>query len=114
MGLPEGTIRSWLGHLRKGGYIKRRRHDGLVDVTLDGRKTPAGSVMRAKRHTVASLTRALGESGSEVALEAALRLYSPRIVEEALREATEVPQSRIRHSRTALFLYLLKDYAAKT
>jgi hypothetical protein len=114
MGLPEGTIRSWLGHLRKGGYIKRRRHDGLVDVTLDGRKTPAGNVVRANRHTVASLTRALGESGSEVALEAALRLYSPRIVEEALREATEVPQSRIRHSRTALFLYLLKDYAAKT
>ena len=114
MGLPEGTIRSWLGHLRKGGYIKRQRLDGSIRVTLEGKKTPAMRVVRVKPHTVASLTKALGEPGGEVALEAALRLYPPRLIELALREAAEVPQNRIRHSRTALFLYLLKEYATKT
>lgn len=114
MGLPEGTVRSWLGHLRKGGYLKRERLNGVMRVTIEGKKiaTP-GDAPKPKRHTVASLMKALGESGSEVALEAALHLYPARTIERALREATAVPQSQIRYSRTALFLYLLRDNAKK-
>jgi len=115
MGLPEGTIRSWLGHLRKGGYLKAEHSGDALRVTLDGRKIPAADTPRAaKRHTAASLSAALGESGHEVALEAALRLYAARAINQALEKATSLPQSRIRHSRTGLFLYLLKQHDQET
>jgi hypothetical protein len=115
MGLSEGTIRSWLGHLRKGGYVKTQRADGAFRVTLDGRKIPSAESPRTiKHHTVASLAAALGESGSEIALEAALGLYALRAINQALKTAMSVPQSQIRHSRTALFLYLLKQHEKKT
>ena len=35
MGLPEGTIRSWLGHLRKAGYLDVVRLNGKVRVTVE-------------------------------------------------------------------------------
>ncbi|MBK8324883.1 MAG: crossover junction endodeoxyribonuclease RuvC [Betaproteobacteria bacterium] len=34
MGLPEGTVRSWLGHLRKAGYLDAERLNGHVRVTI--------------------------------------------------------------------------------
>src|SRR5258707_14420655 len=34
MGLPEGTIRSWLGHLRKAGYLDAERRNGEVRITM--------------------------------------------------------------------------------
>src|SRR5207244_7406062 len=34
MGLPEGTIRSWLGHLRRSGYLEALRLNGKVRVTI--------------------------------------------------------------------------------
>jgi hypothetical protein len=112
MGLPEGTIRSWLGHLRKGGYLKANRRDGAIEVTLDGRKIPADESPRPMRvHSATSLALALGESGKELALEAALRLYPKKLVDRALEATIAVPQGQIRHSRTGLFLYLLKQYA---
>src|SRR5215831_3290504 len=34
MGLPEGTVRSWLGHLRKAGYLDAVRLNGKSRVTI--------------------------------------------------------------------------------
>src|SRR4249920_1949245 len=34
MGLPEGTVRSWLGHLRKAGYLDAVRLNGTTRVTM--------------------------------------------------------------------------------
>src|SRR5438093_13193777 len=34
MGLEEGTVRSWLGHLRKAGYVGAQRLNGQVGDTL--------------------------------------------------------------------------------
>src|SRR3989449_4568335 len=41
MGLPEGTIRSWLGHLRQGGYVKTQRRGDAILVALDCRTVSA-------------------------------------------------------------------------
>src|SRR5205809_7984815 len=40
MGLPEGTIRSWLGHLRKAGYLDAVRLNGMVRVTIKRAEAP--------------------------------------------------------------------------
>jgi DNA-binding transcriptional regulator PaaX len=52
MGLPEGTVRSWLGHLRKAGYVAAERLNGKVRVkaqsgaTRRGHYTPSSTTWR--------------------------------------------------------------------
>src|SRR5882724_9612245 len=40
MGLPEGTVRSWLGHLRKSGYLDAVRLNGKTRVTIKRARAP--------------------------------------------------------------------------
>jgi hypothetical protein len=118
MGLPEGTIRSWLGHLRKHRYLEVKRLNGKVRVSLPD---AAGAVPEAPEQaapprffTSAKLSRALGEEGNAEALQAALNLHSDEAIKRALAGALAVPENRIRRSRTALFLYLLKHNTHET
>lgn len=119
MGLPEGTVRSWLGHLRKAGYLDATRLNGSVRVTMkhaEGREPEPAPLVppRTRFFTVAKIQRALGEPGNEEALEAALNLYPDSIVKRALAGTLAVPETQIRRSRTALFIYLLKRHAKET
>ena len=115
MGLPEGTVRSWLGHLRKAGYLDVERLNGKVRVTLKHVPEPAPAVSEptvpARFFTVRKLADALGERGQDEAFEAALRLYPDAVIKRALAGTLAVPETQIRRSRTALFLYLLKRHA---
>jgi len=115
MGLPEGTIRSWLGHLRKGGYLEAVGLNGVVRVTMKRAVSfhePAPHDPKPERFfTIAKLQRALGESGNEEALQAALNLHGDDVVKRALAGTLAVPETEIRRSRTALFFYLLKRHA---
>lgn len=120
MGLPEGTVRSWLGHLRKAGYLDAERLNGHVHVTVRRIETPppAPAPPRpsdpARLFTVTSLQKALGERGDEEALQAAVNLYPDRVIQRALARTMAVPAERIRRSRIALFIYLLKRHAQDT
>lgn len=122
MGLPEGTVRSWLGHLRKAGYLDAHRLNGHVRVTMHRVEAappapaPAPSLpsVPTRLFTVASLQKALGERGDEESLQAALSLYPDRVVQQALARTMAVPTERIRRSRIALFIYLLKRHAQDT
>jgi len=118
MGLPEGTVRSWLGHLRKAGYLDALRLNGKSRVTI--RRVIAidapvqSSASPTRFFTVPKLQRALGEPGSEEALQAALSLYPDTVVKRALAGTLAVPETQIRRSRTALFIYLVKRYAKES
>jgi len=120
MGLPEGTIRSWLGHLRKAGYLDAVRLNGTVQLTMkriespEQPSEPAVPPPPTRFFTVAKLQRALGETGNDEALQAALGLYSDAIVRRALAGTLAVPETQIRRSRTALFIYLLKRHAKES
>jgi hypothetical protein len=120
MGLPEGTVRSWLGHLRKSGYLDAQRLNGHVRVTMRRVEAPAPRPVPAptsdpgRLFTVASLQKALAETGDEEPLQAALNLYPDRVIQRALARTMAVPAERIRRSRTALFIYLLKRHAQDT
>ena len=120
MGLPEGTVRSWLGHLRKSGYLDAQRLNGHVRVTIRRVEAPSsGTVLiptqdPSRLFTVASLQKALAEAGDEEPLQAALNLYPDRVIQRALARTMAVPAERIRRSRTALFIYLLKRHAQDT
>jgi hypothetical protein len=112
MGLEESTVRSWLGHLRKAGYIAAQRLNGKVRVTIKKGFVPEPPVMLKERFfTVAKLQRMLKDKLNVEAFEAALKLHSDPDIRRALAGAMAPPEDQIRRSRTALFLYLLKRHA---
>ncbi len=120
MGLPEGWVRSWLGHLRKAGYLDTERLNSTLRVTLKRvheptpavqDRTPSRGTARRRFFAVRKLVDALGEQEGMEALAAALELYPDPVVKRALAGALAVPEGKIRRSRTALFLYLLKRHA---
>lgn len=113
MGLPEGTIRSWLGHLRKSGYVRLAGANGTLTVTVrNGTAAPTPPTPRF--FTVAKLQRALGEPGNAESLRAALTEHPDEVIRRALAGALAVPEQEIKRSRTALFLYLTKRYEHET
>jgi hypothetical protein len=61
--------------------------------------------------TVARIQRALGETTDENTLQAVLNLHSDELIKRALAGTLAVPETAIRRSRTALFIYLLKRHA---
>jgi DNA-binding transcriptional ArsR family regulator len=115
MGLPEGTVRSWIGHLRKARYIALEHRNGTLRIALKHlAATPPPPMEPGPRlFTVAKLTRALGERVNASLLERALGEYPDDVIQRALAGALAVPDSEIRRSRTALFLYLLKRYGTQ-
>lgn len=110
MGLPESTVRSWLGHLRKHRYVTTQSLGGSIRVRV--KRLPRSTVPEAppatRFFTVAKLEQALGETGHRDLLESALAANADPTIKQALANALAVPAIEIRRSRTALFLYLLK------
>jgi hypothetical protein len=115
MGLPEGTIRSWLGHLRKAGYIKFEWLNGMARVTIGRKETQAPMAQSTQKltrfFTPAKVMRALGERPDPGAIEDAVGQYTDPVIRRALAGTLATPADQIRRSRTALFLYLTKRYA---
>lgn len=114
MGLPEGTVRSWLGHLRKAGYLEAQRLNGKTRVTIENRAPVSASAppeQPTRFFTAAKVMRALNERSDPGAIEDALDRHSDAVVRRALAGALTTPAEKIRRSRTALFLYLLNRYA---
>lgn len=111
IGLTEPTVRSWLGHLRARKYLDVRRLDGTLRVRVGRLGLPEPQRPPTPRFfTQRKLERALGETGNAAQLEEALR-FEDTIIKRALAGALAVPDSQIRKSRTALFIFLLKRYA---
>jgi hypothetical protein len=110
MGLPEGTIRSWLGHLRRMRYLDLERRNGTVSVRIGRLGLPEPPpAPKPKFFTVRKLERALGEPDAGKQLEEAVK-YPDDVIKRALAGTLAVPEGQIRKSRTALFIYLLKRY----
>ena len=112
MGMEEGFVRSWLGHLRKAGYVEATRLNGKVRVLIKRGHVPEPvGPPRQRFFTVAKLQRALGDKLNLELFETALKDHPDVVIRKALAGALAVPHDQIRRSRTALFVYLLKRYA---
>jgi len=115
MGLPEGMVRSALGHLRKHRYVEIDRYEGRLRVRVRGLPPPAPAEPKPagppRAFSVAKLARALGEKRDTDALGQAVETHPDDVIRRALAAALKVPADQIRRSRTALFLYLLKKQA---
>ncbi len=112
MGVEEGFVRSWLGHLKKAGYVDAERLNGVVRVRVKKGFVSEPPQPPAERFfTVTKLQRALKDKLNVDAFEAVLKFYSDPAIRRALAGALALPDAEIRRSRTALFLYLLKRNA---
>jgi len=108
MGLPAATIASWLGQLKKTRYVAIERRNDSMRVRIKRLQLEPGAAKRSPHEiAVVRLERALGETGNRERLTEAVARHPPHVIEYALSRATDVPQSKIRRSRTALFIYLL-------
>jgi hypothetical protein len=115
VGVKEGFVRSWLGHLSKAGYVEVERLNGTLRVTIRSGKVPEPiEPTRQRFFTVTKLQRALGDPSNADAFETALREHSDAVIRRALAGTLAVPENQIRRSRTALFLFLLKRHAHAT
>jgi hypothetical protein len=120
LGLHEGTVRSWLGHLKRAGYIGLRRLNGSVVVRFPASvgqpkhedPAPAQPPDDDNYFNVGRVQRTLGESVDPDGLAAALSRASPHTIQRALAGALAPAAAEIRRSRTALFLFLLKRYGS--
>lgn len=116
MGVEEGFVRSWLGHLHKAGYVQAQRLNGKSRVTIrkgsipESPPVPIAPESPGRFFTAAKLQRALGDQQDAEPFEAALRLHSDAVIRKALAGTLAVPDSQVRRSRTALFFYLLKRH----
>jgi DNA-binding transcriptional ArsR family regulator len=108
MGLPDTTVGSWLGHLKKARYVSVERRGTSVRVRVKHLQLEPAAERKARhKFTVAMVEQALGETGSRERLTEELARHPPDVIAYALSRATDVPRSKIRRSRTALFIYLL-------
>ncbi len=108
MGLSEATVRSWLGRLRKSGYIKYEKQGAYFRVTMERwHETTArpGGHGGLNAH---SLARQLDGDPDDPFWREVLALGQPDIVSSVLADVKRVPADRIKKSRVALFRYLIK------
>lgn len=119
MGLAEATVRTWLGQLRKAGYVLLTREGPHLWVKLTRRGRVPDSTGASKRPMpvesgdpaspeAAALALRLGEPQAESRLEALLIEYGPGAIEREIGRVMAVPTERIKKSRTALLAYFLK------
>ncbi len=128
MGIREETIRSWLGHLRRQGYVRVERVGSHLHVTV--KKWGQESVKETLHSTPASkkapengdhtpprseslltpeeLARRLGAEPVDEFLTEAVEEVDAATLEDIVAQVERVPEERIRKSRLALFRYLLK------
>lgn len=138
MGQSEATIGSWLGHLRKWHYVsleKRKQSLNLkinqwkviIDVpqrvtqsqttgTVKGRKkavpkAPAKDVLPAESvKTAQKIAKEFQAVSSLPYFEKLCRSYPRELILKAYKDTKSIPSEKIKKSRGALFVYLVKKY----
>ena len=121
-GVKVETVRSWLGHLRKQGYLHARRQGQVYVLTLSnwsvGRNHSFPELIPDEDYengyhelTPEELTKRLGNGDGLSFYRSLCDRYPQDILCRALSEVEAIPAERIKKSRGALFTYLVKKYA---
>jgi len=124
MGIKEETIRSWLGHLRRKGYVWVKRQGDYLMISVTGLKPipespqakvlKPGEVVNGEQQRLAQrIAKEFEDEGNLGYYEDLCERYPEHLINRAFSEVQRVPQSKIKKSRGALFTYLLKKYADK-
>jgi hypothetical protein len=140
MGIREETLRSWLGHLRKGNYIAvEKQGDQLlfkitkwknISSKLEIDKWLQTNIQKSKGRRSANdddpkpeqkvsntsklarqIAKDLDSHEGLAYFEKLCSNYPQKIILQSLKEAKAIPAEKIKKSRSALFVYLVKKYA---
>ena len=122
MGLKPETIASWLGHLRKMGYVGVKKDGAYRLIGISGwREQSAEDTHRRMDDAEPGPKKIASALGSYIAtilkdeenidFYQNLALEYPRdVIRRALADVEKVPDSRIKRSKGALFTYLVRKY----
>lgn len=119
IGVGEETVRTWLGQLRKAGFVNTSREGRHIWVRLANWERAENPRMAQGRYDVEAdvalppdftkrLAKGLGEPEASPEVREIVEQYPRSLIESALAHVVAVPQHRIRKSRLALLVYLLK------
>jgi DNA-binding transcriptional ArsR family regulator len=117
MGLKEDTIRSWMGRLRKAGYVRVERQGEYLRVEITRWRAPASTEpkeptsakapSRPRGITADQLARQLGEEPGDPFWERVIETWDEPTIQQVIADVKRVPDEQIRKSRAALFRYLI-------
>lgn len=122
LGAPEATVRTWIGQLRKAGYLAVAREGRNLWVRIlrwspeappepqiepVGPQPGPGSPGTALK--ASTLAERLGEPLRSPLMAQMLSEHPPERIQEVLDEVMAIPQERIKKSRAALMAYLLRN-----
>jgi len=124
MGISEETIRSWLGHLRRKGYVSVKRQGGYWLITVTGLRpipeSPPAKVLRPdevvnveKQRLAQRIAKEFEDEGNLPYYQDLCERYPEHLINRAFSEVRKVPELKIKKSRGALFTYLVKKYDSK-
>jgi len=124
MGIKQETIRSWLGHLRKQGYVSVKGQGEYLIITVTGLKPiperPQAKVLKSdevvnveQQRLAQRITQEFEDEDNLGYYEDLCERYPNNLINRAFSEVQKVPQPKIKKSRGALFTYLVKKYASK-
>lgn len=141
MGIREETVRSWLGHLKKWNYVTSKKQGGefifkiakwnnILDdqgiaVSNPEKENPKGrfsrknnAILRVEKAPPSELGKTIAEelkaNESVSYFEHLCNLYPKDIVLKSFKETIAIPVNKIKKTRIALFVYLVKKYALQT
>ncbi|MCK4351823.1 hypothetical protein KAW65_00255 [candidate division WOR-3 bacterium] len=116
MGICKDTLQTWLGHLKKWGYVTTQKQGESIVFKLSRWKESYQPKVEAKAKEELLAERIAKTFKDEENLsyyETLCERYSEDLINLAFREVKKIPSSKIRKSRGALFTYLVKKYAKK-
>ncbi len=121
IGVKPESVRSWLGHLRKHGYIQSRKQGLAYVLNLSDwpkvRKIQRPELLPDEDYednsgglTPAELAKRIGNGESLSYYRSVCERYPQEVIARALSDAEATPPERIRKSKGALFTFLVKKY----
>jgi hypothetical protein len=123
IGVKSESVHSWLGQLRKHGYVQLRKQGQAYVLSLSNYpgEQPAhvselipdeGYEDSSKDGlTPEELEKRIGNGESLPYYRSVCRRYSKDVIAQALSDVEATPSERIRKSKGALFTFLVKKYA---
>jgi hypothetical protein len=121
-GIREPIIRTWLGQLSKYQYLNIKKMGSNVKISLPNalrKRYPNENDEIENNESIKDQTLAnqiahtLKEPDKIDMFQDLVKKHNASLIRRALREASAIPNSRIKKSRAALFYFLINKYASK-
>jgi DNA-binding transcriptional ArsR family regulator len=118
MGISKETLQTWLGHLKKWGYVSTQRQGESILFKLSrwrepNKPTPKQETKSEENSLASEIAETFEDKENIGYYQWICENYPENSVKRAFLEVKKMPNNKIKKSRGALFTYLVKKYSQK-